>query len=85
MIKEIDQTIDVKQEYLRKEIMEKNYNTDEFVEFYLSERGEETVDLDYIHYKDLVKVMYYLAYIITLACFVIPERNRRKGFVKSEH
>lgn len=56
MEKEIDKTIEFKQDYLRTEIIEKNFDPTLFVQFFQDYRGEDGMDLDYIHFRDLEKV-----------------------------
>ena len=57
MNKVIDQTLEFKQEFLREQILEKGYDADLFFNFFKESRGEDGMDLDYIHYKDLEKVI----------------------------
>lgn len=48
----MEDDIEIKQQYLCKEIIEKNYNPEEFLEFIQSVRGEEA-SLDTFSMKDL--------------------------------
>ena len=52
----VDETIEVKQEYLRSEIMEQNYDVDQFVNFFQSYTDGSDMDLDYIHFSSLKEV-----------------------------
>ena len=52
----VDETIEVKQEYLRSEIMEQNYDVDQFVNFFQSYTDGSDMDLDYIHFSRLKEV-----------------------------
>ena len=56
MLKEKDQNIEYKQNYLRTEIVDKDLDPEIFLEFLKEYRNEEEIDLEYIHYKDLEKV-----------------------------
>lgn len=52
----MDKEMEDKQNYLRKEILEKNYDADEFVQFLVEKKGEEATDLDIWLFEDLKKV-----------------------------
>lgn len=56
----VDETIDVKQEYLRSEIMDKNYDVEQFVNFFQTYTDGDDMDLDYIHFNRLKEVSLYL-------------------------
>jgi hypothetical protein len=42
-----------KQNYLRTEILEKDYDTDEFLQFLVSKKGEDAADLDLWTFDEL--------------------------------
>ena len=52
-----DRTLDDKQDFLRSEIIEKNFNPEDFLAFFQNLKGEQELDLDYVHYDDLIKVL----------------------------
>ena len=52
-----DRTLEEKQEYLRKEVIEKNYNPEDFLAYFQNLKEEQELDLDYVHYDDLIKVL----------------------------
>lgn len=54
---ESDETLDFKQNYLRQEIMEKDYDPEEFLAFFQEQRDGYDLDLDYITYVDLQKIV----------------------------
>lgn len=43
---EVQEDIDIKQNYLRTEIIEKKCNPDEFLSYLISKKGENAADLD---------------------------------------
>jgi len=54
-----DQTLEFKQEFLREEIMDKNYDVNEFLNYFAQydhEHGED-LDLDYVHIDELRKIV----------------------------
>ena len=52
-----DQTIEYKQEYLRKEIMENNYDPQEFVNYFQEKNDSDDMDLDYVHFQELIEIV----------------------------
>jgi len=46
-----------KQNYLRTEILEKNYDADEFVQYLVEKKGEDATDLDVWNFEELKKVI----------------------------
>jgi hypothetical protein len=52
----MEPNLDIKQAFLRQEIIDKNYETDEFVQFFQESTGLLDFDLDRIKYSDLKKV-----------------------------
>jgi len=45
-----------KQNYLRTEILEKNYDADEFLQYLVSKKGDDAADLDLWTFDELKKV-----------------------------
>lgn len=56
MSKVDDQPIELKQEYLRKEIIDKNYDPEEFINFFQEVNVCDDFDLDYVKLEDLKDV-----------------------------
>jgi hypothetical protein len=52
----MDKEMEDKQNYLRKEILEKNYDADEFVQFLVEKKGEEATDLELWSFIELKMV-----------------------------
>ena len=53
----MDESIEAKQAYLRENILEKNYDADEFMGFLQMKKGENGLDLSNWPMKDLIKVV----------------------------
>ena len=53
----MDESIEAKQAYLRENILEKNYDADEFMSFLQMKKGENGLDLSNWAMKDLMKVV----------------------------
>jgi len=47
-----------KQNYLRTEILEKNHDADEFIQYLVEKRGEDATDLELWSFQDLKKVSF---------------------------
>lgn len=48
--------LDIKQTFLRKEILDKQYNADEFISYFQETTGLSDFDLERIKFADLEKV-----------------------------
>lgn len=48
-----------KQNYLREEILERNYDTEAFLNFLVSKKGEDAADLDLWTFTELKIVKFY--------------------------
>lgn len=57
---------EAKQNYLRSEIIEKEYDPDQFLNFITSKKGEDAADLDIWTFQELKEVSYLflLIYVI---------------------
>lgn len=53
----MDRDMEDKQNYLRTEILEKNYDADEFVQYLVEKKGEDATDLDVWNFEELKKVI----------------------------
>lgn len=51
------ENIEYKQNYLRKEIIDKGYNQDEFTEYIKSKKGENGINLEYITFSTLKEIV----------------------------
>ncbi len=52
--------LDIKQAYLRKEILDKKYEPDEFISYFQQTTGLSDFDLERIKFTDLEKVYSFL-------------------------
>lgn len=52
-----DKSIEEKQNFLREQILEKDYDPQVFIQLFKEERCEEEVELEYIHFNDLTKLV----------------------------
>lgn len=56
----MDREMEDKQNYLRTEILEKNYDADEFVQYLVEKGGEDATDLDVWTFDELKKVIFFI-------------------------
>lgn len=54
----MDVEMEKKQNYLRTEILEKNHDADEFIQYLVEKRGEDATDLELWSFQDLKKVSF---------------------------
>lgn len=59
-----NQSIEQKQDYLRREIMEKSYDPEEFVNFFQEHKYGDDFDLEYIRMEELREVILTLIIIL---------------------
>ena len=52
-----EKTFEEKQEYLRKEILEKDYNPEDFSNFFANYTGSDEMDLEYYSFKELEEIV----------------------------
>ena len=56
-MEEKDEDIEVKQDYLRKEIIEKGFSPDDFMSFLTKEKGDNAYDLSLWSLEELGKIV----------------------------
>lgn len=59
----MDSDREEKQNYLRTEILENDYDTEEFLNFLISKKGEDAADLDLWTFSELKLVNYPFNYL----------------------
>jgi D-ribose pyranose/furanose isomerase RbsD len=60
----MDKEMEKKQNYLRTEILEKDYDADEFIQYLVEKRGEDATDLEMWSFEDLKKVSFIYLFLI---------------------